>query len=69
VRQKKNQRRLLLPLGACRRQELIDNHLRAIGKIAKLGFPEDQRLRGVDGVPILEANRRILGQWAVVDGK
>ena len=69
VRQEKDERRLLLPLGARRRQELVDDHLRAVGEIAKLGFPEHQRLRRVDGVAILEANRRILGQRAVVDGK
>ena len=69
VRQEKNERRLLLPFGARRREELVDDHLRAVGEIAKLGFPEHQRLRCVDGIAIFEANRRILGQRAVVDRK
>ena len=33
------------PLVLARTNELIDNHLRAIGEIAELGFPQNQHLR------------------------
>src|SRR5215213_10359540 len=69
VRQEQDERRFLLPLGTRGHKKLIDDYLRAVGEIAKLGFPEYQRLRRVDGVAILEANRRVLRQRAVVDRK
>ena len=45
--------------------ELIDDHLRAVGEVAELRFPEDQRLRGVEAVAVVEAHDAILGERAV----
>ena len=42
-------------------------HLRAVGEVAELRLPEHQRLGRVDAVAVLEAERRVLGERAVVD--
>ena len=57
------------PFGAAREQELIDDRLRVINKVAILGFPDDQALRRNDVLAHLEADRAGLTQWAVQDFK
>ena len=43
VRQQEHQRRLQSPLGAARRDELIEDDLRAVDEVAVLRFPDDSR--------------------------
>ena len=42
VRQKQDHTRVLVPLLLCRRDELIDDCLGAVGEVAELGLPENQ---------------------------
>ncbi len=51
VRQEQNEAARLIPLGFRRDDELIDNNLRAIHKVAELRFPHDQRERIGNTVP------------------
>jgi hypothetical protein len=67
VRQQQDETGFLLPLGAGGDDELVDQHLCAVGEVAELRLPQHQRARGVDGVAVLEADRRRLRQRAVVD--
>ena len=55
------------PLRAARRQELVQHHLRAVDEIPVLRFPDHQPARRLQVVAELEADRRALGQRAVVD--
>ena len=55
VRKKKREAGRLAPLREPGNEELVDDDLRAVDEVAELGFPEDERLRGGDGVPVLEA--------------
>ena len=45
VRQQQHERRRQSPLGAARRDELVDDHLRAVDEIAVLRFPDHQPRR------------------------
>ena len=54
------------PLRLARRDELVDNDLRAIRKVTKLRLPKHQRLRIIPREPILEAQHRRLRQQRVV---
>jgi hypothetical protein len=45
VRQQHDQAAETAPLHFARTDELVDNHLRAVGEITELRFPDDQRLR------------------------
>ena len=47
--------------------ELVDHHLRAVGEVPELRFPDDQLIRLRCRITILEAHRCILGQHAVDD--
>src|SRR5579872_533051 len=58
-----------VPLGACRSQELVDDDLAYVGKIAELRLPEHERLRRVHAIPVLKAHHRHLTERAVVDRK
>ena len=44
-------------------------HLCAVGKVAKLGLPQDQGVGVLQGVAQLEAQDAKLGQGAVADGE
>ena len=47
--------------------ELVDHHLRAVGEIAELGFPDDELVRFRRGVAVLETEHRLFGQHRVDD--
>ena len=57
------------PLDFARGNELVDHHLRTVGKIAKLGFPDDQGVGVVRGIAVFKAQHRFLGQDRVDNGK
>ena len=67
VRQQQDQAGEQVPLGLARRDELVDDDLRAIGEVAELGFPHHQSLGIVARVAILEAEHRSFRQHGVVD--
>ena len=47
--------------------ELVDDHLRAVGEVAVLRLPDHERRGARDGVAVLEPEARVLGQRRVVD--
>ena len=67
VRQQHHQAAGAQPLGLARGDELVDDHLRAVGEIAELRFPQHQRLRVGDRIAIFEAEHAEFGQRAVAD--
>ena len=42
--------------------ELVDHHLRTVGEIAELRFPDDQGVWIVRGVTVLETQHRFFGK-------
>ena len=69
VGQQQHDRGVLLPLGATRGDELIDDHLRDVREVAVLSLTEHERVGCVYAVAVLEAERPRLGQRTVVDGE
>ena len=67
VRQEHDQRRALPPLRFCRRNELIDDCLRADRKVTELCFPQDQCLGAFDGIPVFVGKNCILRQRRIED--
>ena len=67
VRQQQHQRRRLPPLGARRGDELVEDDLRAVDEVAVLALPDDQPVRGLHVVAVLEPDRGVLAERAVVD--
>ena len=67
VRQQHDESRALAPLVIGCHEELIDDDLRAVDKVAELGFPQRQHFWTFDGVAVLEAERRVLAEQRVVD--
>ena len=66
VRQQQHQARDQAPLGLARDDELVDDDLRAVDEVAVLAFPQDQGVRRLDAVAVLEAERGVFRQRAVV---
>src|SRR5256885_2061706 len=58
--------RRLPPLGEPGDDELIDDHLAAVGEVAVLGLPQDQGLGCRGRVAVLEAQAGALGERAAV---
>ena len=54
MRQKQNDATRSLPFRFCRDDELIDDGLRAIGEITKLGFPQTKHVRIIERVAVIE---------------
>ena len=50
------------PLHLTRGDELVDHHLGAVGEIAKLRFPNHQRVRIIGGVTIFKRQHRLFRQ-------
>src|SRR5260370_23892217 len=67
VRQKHYKARWEVPLVFARADELIDDHLRAVGKIAELRFPQDERLGIVAAESVFETQAARSGKRRVVD--
>src|SRR6266545_1024098 len=67
VRQEHRQRSGEPPLGASRRDELVENDLRPVDEVAVLRLPEHETALCLNAVAELEPERRVLGERAVVD--
>ena len=68
MRQEQRQAAQPIPLGFARRQELVDHHLRAVGEVAELRFPDVQRQRVGGRVAVFEAHDGFLAEQRVDDG-
>src|SRR6188474_902724 len=55
VRQQANEARHAQPFALTRRDKLVENDLRAVGKVAELRFPQGQGTRLCGGIAIFEA--------------
>src|SRR5438105_6729644 len=64
--EEQGQTRRLPPFSQPRHDELVDHDLRAISEVAELRLPANQRVGRVGAVAVLESQRRILRQRAVV---
>src|SRR3989442_6254692 len=67
VGQEQRQARGLAPLGQAGDQELIDDHLGAVGEIAELRFPEHERVLRLDSVAVFESETAVFRQRAVME--
>ena len=67
MRQQADEARHAQPLALARRDELVEEHLRAIGEIAELGFPHDKRIGLGEGVAIFEAEHRLFREHRIDD--
>src|SRR6185437_6368454 len=67
MRKQQHQAARLPPFGFRRREELVDDHLRAICEITELRLPDHQRQGIGDAVAELETHHCELAQRAVVD--
>ena len=54
MRKKKDERALKVPLRLGRAHELVDDALRGVGKVAKLGLPHHERRLRVEGIAELK---------------
>lgn len=59
----------LSPLGFAAGDELVDNDLGAVGKVAELGFPDDEEFWIVLGITEIKAKDAGFGEAGVVDAK
>ena len=55
------------PFHFARRDELVDDDLRAVGEIAELRFPDDELIRLGRRVAVFEAEHRFFGQHRIDD--
>src|SRR6476660_9030256 len=62
VRQQEDQARKQVPLGFSGNNELIDDRLRDVSKVAELCLPENQRFRIVAAVAVFEAEDACFGE-------
>ena len=67
MRQQADEARHAQPLALARRDELVEHHLRAVGEVAELGFPQRQRVRLGQRIAILEAEHRLFREHRVDD--
>ena len=67
VGQQHHEARLPHPLGLTARDELVNDALGGVGKVAKLTLPENQGVGVGHGISELKAKDAILGQRAVAD--
>src|SRR5207245_9768141 len=67
VRQEEREPDRLPPLRQPRRDELVDDDLRAVDEVTALRLPEDERLGRRRGVAVLEADAGVLRERGAVD--
>ncbi len=67
VRQQHHQAAQPPPLGLGAGDELVDDHLGRVDKVAELRFPQDQAVGAIDAVAIFEAQHAGFAQRAVVN--
>ena len=65
MRQQAHEARHAQPLAFARRNELVEHHLRAIGEIAELRFPQRQRIRLGGRIAVFEAEHGLFRQARV----
>ena len=68
VGEQQDESRLTDPLGLTRTDELVNDTLSRVAKVAELGFPHDQSVGVGHGVAQLKAHDAVLGQGGVTDG-
>ena len=67
MRQEDGQAAETTPLGKAGGDELVEDHLGAVGEVAELRFPHHQGFRIGGGITVLEAQHTLLRQQRVVD--
>ena len=67
VRQQHHEAADAAPLHFARRDELVDDHLRAVGEVAELRFPDHEARRIGSRVAVFEAEHRLFGEHRVDD--
>ncbi len=67
MRQQHNQSAEQSPLVFARCDELIDDDLRTVGKVAELRLPQNQGLRIIAAVTVLETQDPSFGKDGVID--
>ena len=67
VRQQADEAGHAQPLALARRDELVEHHLRAVGEVAELRFPQRQRVRLGERIAIFEAEHRLFREHRVDD--
>ena len=67
VRKKQDDGRALSPLHLARGDELVDDRLRAVGEVAELRLPQDERFGSRNRIAVFEAHGRELAQQRVID--
>jgi hypothetical protein len=67
VRQHQDQRGPLSPLLLRGGDELVDDGLCTVDEVAELRLPQDQRIRPLNGVAVLEAHGRVFRKQGVID--
>ena len=69
MRQHQGQAVEAAPLDFARSDELVDEHLRAVGKVTELRFPDDEGARIVGCVAVFKAQHGFFGEDGVDDGE
>ncbi len=69
VGQEQHDGRRATPLALRGGDELVDDDLRAVGEVAKLGFPDTEHRGVVHRVAVVEAEDGVLGERAVIDAE
>src|SRR5687768_6311008 len=67
VRQEADEARHAQPFALARRDELVEDDLRAIGEIAELRLPQSERVRLGKRIAVFEAEHGLFGQHRVDD--
>ena len=67
MRQEADEARHAQPFALAGGDELVEQHLRAVGEVAELRFPEDERLRRRQRVAVFVAEHRFFGEERVDD--
>ena len=65
VRQQHHQTTHTAPFLLAGRDELVDNHLRTVGEVAELRFPDGQRARFCRGITVFKRQYRFFRQYGV----
>ena len=69
VRQQHGEAAVATPFGFAGGDELVNQHLCAVGEVAELRFPDGQPLRFGGGIAVLEAEHRRFGEDGVDDAR
>ena len=67
MRQQADEARHAQPLAFARRDELVEQNLRAVGEVAELRFPQGQRFRLGEGIAVFEAEDGFFRQHGIDD--